>query len=44
MLELHNNYHVKPESGCRKQVDKDNLKRLFYRSETNFSFEKYVKI
>ena len=42
MLALQNHYDEKSEGNCRKQVSKDDLKRLFYRSETTFSFEKYV--
>ena len=42
MLVLQNNYDGKSEGGCRKQVAKDDLNRLFYRNETTLSFEKYV--
>ena len=42
MLALQNNYDGKSEGGCRKQVAKDDLNRLFYRNETTLSFEKYV--
>ena len=42
MLALQNNYDGKSEGERRKHVDKDELKRLFYRNETTFSFNKYV--
>ena len=42
MLALQNHCYGKSEGECRKQVAKDDLKRLFYSNETNFSFEKYV--
>ena len=42
MLALQNHYDGKSEGERRKQPTKDNLRRLFYRNETNFSFEKYV--
>ena len=42
MLVLQNHYDYRSEVEFRKQVDKDNLKRLFYRDQTSFSFEKYV--
>ena len=41
MLELYNNVYRKSEGELNKQVAKDYLKRLFYRNETNYSFEKY---
>ena len=42
MLTLQNHYDGKSECKRRKQVAKDDLKRLFYRNETTFSFEKYI--
>ena len=42
MLALQNNYDGKLEGGHRKQVAKDDLKRLSYINETDFSFEKHV--
>ena len=39
---LQNHYDVKSEGGRRTQVDKEYLKKLFYRNKTNLSFEKYV--
>ena len=42
MLAFQNNYDGKSEGESRKQVDKENLKRLFYRNKTTLSFEKYV--
>ena len=42
MFALQNHYDVKSEGGRRKQVDKEYLKKLFYRNKTNLSFEKYV--
>ena len=42
MLELQNNYDGKSEGESRKQVDKDDVRRLFYRNETTFYFKKYV--
>ena len=40
MLALHNHYYGKSDIERRKQMAKDNLKRLFYMNETVFSFEK----
>ena len=42
MLALQNHYDGKSEGERRKHVDKDELKRLFYRNETTLSFDKYV--
>ena len=42
MLVLQNHYDGKPDGKHRKQLAKDNLKKLFYRNETTFFFEKYV--
>ena len=42
MWAVHNHYDEKSEGGLRKQVAKDDLKRLFYRNKTTFSFEKHV--
>ena len=42
MLELQNHYDGKLEGERRKHMAKDDLKGLFYRNETNLSFEKYV--
>ena len=42
MLVLQNNYCGKSDGKQRKRVAKDDQKRLFYRIETVFSFEKYV--
>ena len=42
ILALQNSYDVKSEGEHRKQVAKEDLKRLFYRNETKFSLEKYV--
>ena len=42
MLALHNRYDVKSEGEWRKYMAKDDLKRLFYRNKTTFSFKKYV--
>ena len=42
MLDLHNHNDIKSEVGRSKQVHKDDLKKLFYRNETNFYFEMYV--
>ena len=42
MLALQNNYDGKTEGKIRKKVAKADKKRLFYRNETTFSFEKYV--
>ena len=42
MMALQNNYDDKSEGERRKKVDKDDLKRLFYRNETKFSFKKYL--
>ena len=42
VLALQNHYDGKSEGKRRKQVAKDNLKMLFYRNETTFSFEKYI--
>ena len=42
MLALKNHYYGKSEGEHRKQVAKDDLKRLLYRNKTTFSFEKYV--
>ena len=42
MLTFQNHYDVKSEGEYRKQVDKYDLKTLFYRNETTLSFEKYV--
>ena len=42
MLKSKNHYYGKSEGERRKQVAKDDLKRFFYRNETNFYFEKYV--
>ena len=39
MLAFQNNYDGKSEGKSRKQVDKENLKRLFYRNKTTFSFK-----
>ena len=30
------------EGAQRKQVDRDNLKKIFYNNETTFTFENYV--
>ena len=30
------------EGAQRKQVDRDDLKKIFYNNETTFTFEKYV--
>ena len=40
MLALNNHYDGKSKGECRKHVAKDDLKRLFYRNKTTFSFEK----
>ena len=42
MLALQNHYIGKSEGERRRQVAKDNLKRLLYRNETTVSFKKYV--
>ena len=42
MLELQNNRDGKSEGERRKQVDKADPKRIFYRNETNFSFKNYI--
>ena len=42
MLALQKHYDGKSEGERRKHVDKDELKRLFYRNETTLYFEKYV--
>ena len=42
MLAWQNHYNVKSLVERRKQVAKEDLKRLFYRNGTTFSFEKYV--
>ena len=42
MLEFQNHYDGKSEGEHRREVAKDNLKRLFFRNETTFSFDKYV--
>ena len=42
MFALQNYYDGKSEGEFRKQVAKEDLKRLFYRNKTTFSFEKYV--
>ena len=42
MLSLQNHYYGKSLGGRRKQVAKDDLKRLFYRNKTTFPFDKYV--
>ena len=31
-----------PEGSIRKQVDRSDLKKIFYKNETTFTFEKYV--
>ena len=42
MLEFQNHYDGKLEGERGKQVDNDNLKMLFYRNKTTYSFEKYI--
>ena len=42
MLKLQNIFDIKSEGERRRQVDKDDTKRLFYRNETKLFFEKYV--
>ena len=42
ILSLQNHYDIKSEGERRKQVAKDDLKRLFYSNESTFSFEKCV--
>ena len=42
MLEFQNHYDGKSDRECRKQVDKYNLKILFYRNGSTFSLEKYT--
>ena len=42
MLALQDHYDGKSWHERRKQVAKDDLKKLFYRNETPFSFEKYL--
>ena len=42
MLALQDQYYVKSEGGCRKQMSKDDLKRLFYSLKTTLSFTKYL--
>ena len=41
MLEFQNHYDGKSEGEHRREVAKDDLKGLFYRSETTLSFDKY---
>ena len=41
-MELQNHYDGKLESELRKQVAKEDLKRLFYRSKNTSYFEKYI--
>ena len=42
MQELQDNYDSTSEGARRKQVDKADLKNIFYNNETTFTFEKYV--
>ena len=42
ILALQNYYDGKSEGGRRKQVAKDDLRKLFYRNETPFYLKKYV--
>ena len=40
--ELQDNYYVTPQGAQRKKVDRYDLKKIFYKNETNFTFENYV--
>ena len=42
ILALQNHYDSKSDGERRIKLAKDDLKRLFYRNETTFSFERYV--
>ena len=42
MSALQNHYDGKSEGEQRKSVAKDNPKRIFYRNQPTFSFEKYL--
>ena len=42
MMALKNHYYGKSQGERRKQMAKDDIKRLFYRNETTFYFQKYV--
>ena len=42
MLAFQNCYDGKSEGEHRKHVPQDNIKRLFNRNGTTFSFEKYI--
>ena len=41
MQELQAHYDVTLEVSQRKQVARADLKKIFYKNETNFTFEKY---
>ena len=42
MQELQAHYDVTPEGSRRKQFYREDLKKIFYKNETNFKFAKYV--
>ena len=42
MQELQAHYEGTSEVSWRKQVDKDDLKKIFYKNDTTLTFEKYV--
>ena len=42
MQELQAHYEGKSEGSQRKQVARADLTKIFYKNETNFTFEKYV--
>ena len=44
MQELHAQYDVRSEGAWRNQVSIAYLKRIFYKNETTFTFEKYVNV
>ena len=42
MQELHTHYDGTSEGSRRKRVSRSDLKKIFYKNETTFTFEKYV--
>ena len=42
MQELKSHYNPTSEGTQRKQFARSNLKKIFYKNETNLSFEKYI--
>ena len=42
MTEFQSHYDGQPEGAYRRKVDRADLKKIFYKNETTFKFDKYV--